>query len=1257
MYPERFARYWMNTCADAERMNIDIGVKRYYRYDSDEPPQPEKHFFHVPYDALEAGILPANITAIIFNSIPDKEKAASDEVVGTVTVEGSSDHENRTCEVLVCPVYLSSVSEHARRKVDDGKAISRVTPVWIPAILQEDGTLLHTGDDSSPWIPREYLDPVDHTGRYAVIGALDDLDRYVTQTRGAVDFEVWQEVFGYATGMVEHVVNVGNRKGEPRGITELAIEDYERILFEETDKSAGIILVLGEKNGRKKSTVHIEKLYEDMLFKRRFPDLFCNLVSYETPALQPVTDGDDGRDASICHVGQMGGRYPLVSSQREALHRVLLMQKKGDSLLAVNGPPGTGKTTLIQSVVASLWVKAAIAGTEPPLIVGTSANNQAVKNIIECFGKTEPPDEDTDEVSLLRERWLPGVKSYGAYCAPRGRRGNSPAPGDDKLDEGKYQLVFRSNDNRSGLFDVLLQEDALSDLEEGYLEKAGEYIAGNKGRTDDAGRPPSAYPRTRSVGDVIQILHEEMKEICEKQKEIVNFTYELKTLDRQIREGVERALAVSGGKDLGAFKNELKEEMARTEETCREIESSRKTFCARPRPFWLVWGAWLGFIKKEIARRNLDACLKGPFDITDRVPAGSYLDEDAIVRCYGDVLEETKTGLERIKSDYGILKMIEDMEEKRSVCMENRDRALDSFGITEENGDPERLDSLLDTKKRYRLFLLATHYWEGRWLIEASRLHEEKKRTGRKDVFPWHDQWGLRQWQNYAKVTPCFVATAFMLPSYLRGQKGQPLYEGIDYLIIDEAGQVPPEVVAGCFALAKKAIVIGDTQQIEPVWRVTSPVDEGNIEKHGLHQNLPEVGSTPATDRGLTSYKGNILKSVQGRVPYSSTGDEAQRGIMLREHFRCVPEIIGYCNELAYKGHLIPSRKGIEGYVLPHLGYAHIRGMCESRNGSKRNEDEAECIVRWITDNMERLGQYYSEREGKGVAEQDLVAVVTPFAAQSATIGSALKRAGKGHVIVGTTHALQGAEKKVVIFSPVYDDRHPGGYFFDKGVNMLNVAVSRAKDSFLVFGDMNLFRESPHGSPSRLLGRYLFNSSDNEITNVRVPQKRIPEKPIDVLDTVEKHVDALRRAIQEAKQRVIIYSPWLSKWAVERDALDTIIRKKLESCPGTSITICVDKNSNQASDKKDNYTVGKELLLAAGAKVLELEKIHQKIIVIDDAKYMVGSFNWLSASRQTDPCEPYYLDNRTIVYSGPKVGKMIERELDYIRARERNIEF
>jgi len=92
-------------------------------------------------------------------------------------------------------------------------------------------------------------------------------------------------------------------------------------------------------------------------------------------------------------------------------------------------------------------------------------------------------------------------------------------------------------------------------------------------------------------------------------------------------------------------------------------------------------------------------------------------------------------------------------------------------------------------------------------------------------------------------------------------------------------------------------------------------------------------------------------------------------------------------------------------------------------------------------------------------------------------------RVGKedGEMTVGTVHSLQGAERLLVIFSPTYSRDADGG-FMDRSPSMLNVGVSRAKDNFLVFGDMSIFNPIDTGSPRGLLASFLLAEESNAIS-------------------------------------------------------------------------------------------------------------------------------------------------------------------------------
>ena len=127
----------------------------------------------------------------------------------------------------------------------------------------------------------------------------------------------------------------------------------------------------------------------------------------------------------------------------------------------------------------------------------------------------------------------------------------------------------------------------------------------------------------------------------------------------------------------------------------------------------------------------------------------------------------------------------------------------------------------------------------------------------------------LRKLRRFAKITPCFVSTFFMLPKvFTAGEyedktwKDTPLFGAIDLLIIDEAGQALPEVSSASFSLAKQALVVGDTDQIEPVWSVPSSVDKANLE----HLKLVTQKYTYDNywlNSGLLASIGNVMKIAQ----------------------------------------------------------------------------------------------------------------------------------------------------------------------------------------------------------------------------------------------------------------------------------------------------------------------------------------------------------------------------------------------------------
>lgn len=86
-------------------------------------------------------------------------------------------------------------------------------------------------------------------------------------------------------------------------------------------------------------------------------------------------------------------------------------------LIALNGPPGTGKTTVLQAVVASEVVKSALHKTSMPIIMGASATHQAKSNIIGGFKYNEVHPDGSSSLGIW-QRWIKGGE--GESCRDYG---------------------------------------------------------------------------------------------------------------------------------------------------------------------------------------------------------------------------------------------------------------------------------------------------------------------------------------------------------------------------------------------------------------------------------------------------------------------------------------------------------------------------------------------------------------------------------------------------------------------------------------------------------------------------------------------------------------------------------------------------------------------------------------------------------------------------------------------------------------------
>ncbi len=253
-------------------------------------------------------------------------------------------------------------------------------------------------------------------------------------------------------------------------------------------------------------------------------------------------------------------------------------------------------------------------------------------------------------------------------------------------------------------------------------------------------------------------------------------------------------------------------------------------------------------------------------------------------------------------------------------------------------------------------------------------------------------------WKRTAEVVkeyPIVLSTTFSSPSCLKGVT-------YDYLIMDEASQV--DIATGALALsfARNAVIVGDLKQLP------------NVIKDEMKKKSDAIFNLYKLPPGYSHSKNSFLKSV-----CSVLMDVPQT--ILREHYRCHPKIIGFCNQKFYDNELV--------VMTEDCGETDTLSVFKTTVGNHRrdhiNQRQIEVTIR------EALPVLRDAR-------WEDVGIIAPYKSQVAAIA---KQLDTDKIEVHTVHKFQGREKDTIVLTTVDDVVTD----FSDDPNLLNVAVSRAK--------------------------------------------------------------------------------------------------------------------------------------------------------------------------------------------------------------------
>jgi len=235
-----------------------------------------------------------------------------------------------------------------------------------------------------------------------------------------------------------------------------------------------------------------------------------------------------------------------------------------------------------------------------------------------------------------------------------------------------------------------------------------------------------------------------------------------------------------------------------------------------------------------------------------------------------------------------------------------------------------------------------------------------------------------------------------------------------DMCIMDEAGQCDVACSLIPLSKAKRLLLVGDVNQLQPVITLDDSINEKLMEKYEIKSQY--------------DYCNNSIINLMSMV------DDVSTNILLSYHYRCGKKIAEYSNQRYYDGKL-NIKTSLDGNQLTYID-VHNDFFAAERNSY---EAEAKAVVRYIKDNK---------------LEEQKVSIITPFRNQSSLLRRLLKENGL-EVQCGTIHTVQGAENDTVIFSPCIGVKSSRKTYewLANNKELINVAVTRAKNKLVFVAD------------------------------------------------------------------------------------------------------------------------------------------------------------------------------------------------------------
>jgi uncharacterized protein len=258
-------------------------------------------------------------------------------------------------------------------------------------------------------------------------------------------------------------------------------------------------------------------------------------------------------------------------------------------------------------------------------------------------------------------------------------------------------------------------------------------------------------------------------------------------------------------------------------------------------------------------------------------------------------------------------------------------------------------------------------------------------------------------------------------------------FEAVDFLFVDEAGQLSLIDTIALSHAGKNLVLLGDPQQLKQ----------------------PQKGSHP---------EGTEVSALEHILQSEKTIRQDQ-GVFLDKTWRMHPSINSFISELFYDEKLHPMEKNeqqsLEGKTRFKKPGIYFEPVMHSGNQNSSLE-EVEKVKQIVNELLNSQLNWINRKGEKEQLTAKNIKIISPYNAQVNALHRSLPE-----IEIGTVHKFQGQEATVIILSMATSDPEdaPRGMEFLYSLNMLNVSVSRAKAVFILVANPSLFEpecRSPH---------------------------------------------------------------------------------------------------------------------------------------------------------------------------------------------------